>query len=241
MCALPNGAFAEQGCSLARGGSNATYATRTVLPAFRPLVAVGVDVAELLPPLPLPPTPLLPTPPPPFSRDTPPSLVDLLRRLGDRTLSPPPDLASRPPKKPPSLPNPPLLGDLDLGLTSTVRGDLRGPGSSKGARGLAPALGEPGPLPPHALRGAVAGVRAGTVAPRDFAALEVLTRADGPAAGAGGTTAILPDAGERATAAAAVAAAEAGTAVHLRGIDTADAAAPTAAAATAAATSWSSG
>ena len=204
-----------------------------VLPAFRPLEAVGVDVAELL--LLLPP---------------PPSLTDLPRPLGGRMLSPPPEAgfpSARPPKKPPSLPNPPLLGDLDLDLTSPVRGDLTGPGDSTGTRDLVPALGEEAAAaavlpPPQALRIELVCERAGTVAPRDLAALEVLTRADGPAGErAGGTTAILPEAGDRATAAAAVAAAEGGTALHLRGTATADAAAPTAAAATAAAISSSPG
>lgn len=233
-------------CLRAHGGLNAIYATRTALPDFRPFEAVGVEVAELLLP-------------PPFSRELLPSLTDLLLRpLGDRMLSPPPpppaaDFPSlRPPKNSPSLPNPPVLGDLDWDLTtSTVRGDLMGPGDSTGTRDLVMALGEEEaaaaaaalpPLPQALLCGELAWESAETVAPRDLAALEVLARADGPAGErAGATTAILTEAGDRATAAAAVAAAEGGTALHLRGTVTADAAAPTAAAATAAATSSSSG
>ncbi|CAN0567960.1 unnamed protein product, partial [Ectocarpus sp. 12 AP-2014] len=149
-----------------------------------------------------------------------------------------------PKKKPRSRPTPPLLGDLDVDLGDLdvdlgdlgvdlgdldadlspppPLGDLSGPGDSTGTRDLLPTLGR------------LAGERVGMVAPSDLAAFEVLNRADGPVEeGAGGTTAILSEAGDKATAAAAVAAAEAGTALTFRGTTPAPAAAATAPAAAA--------
>lgn len=123
-------------------------------------------------------------------------------------------LPARPPKNPPSRPNPPLLGDLDINATPPppFRGDLMGPFDSTGLRVLPK-------------RGELAGERPGTVAPRDLAALDVLTRDAGPAGEtAGATTVILAEAGDRAMAAAAVTAAEAGIALRVRGATRAPAA-----------------
>lgn len=129
--------------------------------------------------------------------------------------------ASRPKPPPPNtpllgddLPPPPLLGDADFMMPSE---------STPAGRDDAPILRD-GLLsaPPREANNDVvrqAGDKGGMVAPRHFAALAVFTR-DAPARAedVGGTTAILPEAGDRATATAAVAAAEAGTLLHFLAI-----------------------